>query len=99
MRNTPYKPQIRRVIKELIDAELIKSIRGRNGGYALAKPANKMSLWDIMIIFEPNLALRCDHKESYSNTPVVDALVTMIDFIKYKASALTLNIFATTIET
>jgi len=36
------------VVADLIRAELIKSIRGRRGGYLLGKPAGQITLGDIV---------------------------------------------------
>lgn len=43
---------IRRLLKQLRDAELVTAIRGKTGGYQLAKAATDISLLDILLAVE-----------------------------------------------
>ena len=51
---------IRRLLGQLAKAELVSTCPGKNGGFGLARPANKITLWDIYLaigaepIFAPN---------------------------------------------
>jgi Rrf2 family protein len=42
-----------KVMRQLVRAGIIKSVRGAGGGYRLNVPANRTTLWDIVEIFEP----------------------------------------------
>lgn len=37
-----------KILRDLVVAELVDSQRGRNGGFSLARPANKISLLDVV---------------------------------------------------
>lgn len=52
--NIPYK-FLTKIMGELTKAEFIKSIRGREGGYELNKPASKINISDILNIFNDSL--------------------------------------------
>jgi Rrf2 family protein len=39
---------VRRIMAELVKAGLVKAVPGKLGGFLLAKPASKVSLWDVM---------------------------------------------------
>lgn len=56
---------LQKVMRALTQGEVIKSYRGIDGGFALAKPAEKISLLDIITIMEGPIDLqRClkDHE-------------------------------------
>lgn len=46
---------LEQLFAKLRKAEIIKSIRGASGGYVLAKPANEISVGDILRALEGNL--------------------------------------------
>ena len=48
----PY-PFLRRVLGKLTAAHLVKSLRGRNGGVKLARPAGEISLLDVAQAIDP----------------------------------------------
>jgi Rrf2 family protein len=37
-----------KVLKPLVSAQILRSVKGPNGGYRLAKPANKITLLDVI---------------------------------------------------
>lgn len=45
------------IFSKLKHARLINSIRGSHGGYHLAKPANKITVYDILYIMENNASI------------------------------------------
>lgn len=48
-RRTQFPPRfLYRVLRRLVDAELMTGISGPGGGYALARPANKITLLEIV---------------------------------------------------
>jgi Rrf2 family protein len=54
----PYK-YLGRIALELKKAGLIKSREGRTGGYRLARPAEKISLKEILRVLEGETRIRC----------------------------------------
>lgn len=44
------------LVSSLKKAELIKSVRGAKGGYVISRPANQISVWEILTALEGNLA-------------------------------------------
>lgn len=55
-----------KIFKKLLDGGLVKVVRGRNGGYRLNRPAEEISLYDVISLSEKTLKLNyCleeDHK-------------------------------------
>ncbi len=50
----PYK-FLTKIMRELVVAGFIRSIRGREGGYILSKPASEIALIEILNIFNDSL--------------------------------------------
>lgn len=56
---------LEKLIKKLKAAGLVKSARGRNGGYMLAKPMSNISVGDIVKILEGSVSITdCSDKEN-----------------------------------
>lgn len=45
--NIPYK-FLTKIMTELVKSDFVDSIKGREGGYKLARPAQKISIYDIL---------------------------------------------------
>tara|TARA_Y100000590_G_scaffold387867_1_gene461773 strand:- start:400 stop:801 length:402 start_codon:yes stop_codon:yes gene_type:complete len=59
----PY-PMVANILKLLVSSELIKSTRGKSGGYVLAKSAEKINLSEIIKITDkPFTLVECVHDE------------------------------------
>lgn len=43
-----------KIFKKLLDGGLVKVVRGRNGGYRLNRPAEEISLYDVISLSEKN---------------------------------------------
>lgn len=41
-----------RVLRRLVDAQLMHGVSGPGGGYALARPASKITLYDVVVAVE-----------------------------------------------
>lgn len=52
----PY-PTVGKILKQLARAEILASIRGQTGGYRLARPAEEISVADIIAAIEGPIAL------------------------------------------
>jgi Rrf2 family protein len=50
--STEYAGKLLNLLRQ---AELVESVRGRNGGFVLARPAGEISLASIMRVFSPDL--------------------------------------------
>lgn len=50
-------PTVRKIMKLLVDAGLVKSERGIHGGYLLARPAGQISLAEVVQAVEGGMAL------------------------------------------
>ncbi|WP_428269345.1 SUF system Fe-S cluster assembly regulator [Haliangium sp.] len=46
------EPTVRKVLKTLVKAGLVRSVRGAQGGYGLARPANEISVAEIIVAVE-----------------------------------------------
>jgi len=62
-----------KILKPIADHGFIKSVRGRNGGIRLAKPAEEISLLDIVRITEDNFTMADCFDNGITNCPLVDA--------------------------
>lgn len=57
-------PTVSKVLKLMAKAKLLHSIRGAKGGYELAKPADEISISEILLAIEDRLAFtECSHKK------------------------------------
>lgn len=82
-------PTVRKVMKYLVDAELVVSKRGPNGGYQLGRPPEKVNLAEAIAAVEGTLALtECcdaagsceifDHCDLAGRWPGVNAIVMRV---------------------
>jgi Rrf2 family iron-sulfur cluster assembly transcriptional regulator len=55
---------IEQILIPMRNAGMIRTIRGRNGGYMLARPAEDISLLEIIELFEGHLELVEDHENN-----------------------------------
>ena len=51
------QPMTSKILKALMRAELVRSVRGARGGYTLAKPASTMTVVDVVEALEGPIAL------------------------------------------
>ncbi|MBN8549094.1 MAG: Rrf2 family transcriptional regulator [Deltaproteobacteria bacterium] len=65
-------PFLRQILLSLKQAHLVKSIKGRSGGYALCRAADKISVAEIVRLFDGPLApTRSVSKFFQEDTPIV----------------------------
>jgi FeS assembly SUF system regulator len=50
-------PTVSKILKMISDAELVTSVRGSEGGYRLAKPAQQITVMEVIAAMEGDLAL------------------------------------------
>lgn len=53
------KPFLEKIAAELKEAGLIRAVKGRNGGYLLAKDPKNLNLQDIISVFQEEEASSC----------------------------------------
>ncbi len=58
-------PTVSKVLKLLTKADILKSVRGANGGYKLAKDITEVTLYDVIVAIEGGAAItECTKTES-----------------------------------
>ena len=56
-----------KILRKLVTGGLVRSYKGTKGGYELARPANEISLCDVIEVVEGPFALsRCVGEQNYS---------------------------------
>ena len=85
------------IMQALKRAHYVKSARGKQGGYCLAKPANKISLAEIIRLFDGALApTESVSTYFYESTPIekekklIKVLKDVRDYVAQKMEATTL---------
>jgi len=81
------------ILSELRNAGLIISKRGIQGGYALARPADQISLYDIMTAIDGDLLELSGNHKGRSGPRVKDALLALRDTLHTQAKSQTLDTF------
>ncbi|MDD9333840.1 MAG: iron-responsive transcriptional regulator RirA, partial [Bartonella sp.] len=61
-----------KILQPLVEAGFIKTVRGRNGGVKLAKPATEISVADVIKITEDNFSMAECFDNQSSNCPLID---------------------------
>ena len=51
------KPFLRKILQMLQKAGILNSVKGNKGGFALARPAKKITLVDLMEVFQGEISL------------------------------------------
>ena len=59
---------IEQILIPMRNAGLVRTVRGRNGGYILDRPAHEISLLEIIELFEGRLELVSDKDQSSAST-------------------------------
>jgi Rrf2 family transcriptional repressor of oqxAB len=61
---------LRRILRDLVDAGLVRAREGRTGGYRLARPAARITLADVYRAVEPEGPLAASPAEPNPRCPV-----------------------------
>ena len=61
-----------KILKPIVKHGFVESIRGRNGGIQLARPASEIKLSDVIRITEDSFAMADCFEASGTNCPLVD---------------------------
>ncbi len=71
-----------KVMRQLVRAGLVQSVRGAGGGNRFAGKANRVTLYDVVALFEDNLASEFDVAEAGVGTGIGQALQSVGDEIE-----------------
>jgi Rrf2 family transcriptional regulator, iron-responsive regulator len=62
-----------KILQPLNKAGIVETVRGRNGGVRLGRPADKISLFDVVKVTEDNFAMAECFEEGVAECPLVDS--------------------------
>jgi len=62
-----------KILKPMMSANIIESVRGRNGGIRLARDAAEITLFDVVRVTEENFALADCFDDENSDCPLIDS--------------------------
>ncbi len=62
-----------KIIQPLVEDGIIETLRGRNGGIRLAKPASEITLLDVVSITEDNFAMAECFENGEADCPLIDS--------------------------
>lgn len=62
-----------KILQPLVEAKLVETVRGRNGGVRLAKPAEQISLFDVVRVTEESFAMAECFENDATECPLVDS--------------------------
>lgn len=62
-----------KILKPLVKAGIIETVRGRNGGIRLGRPADKITLFDVIRVTEDSFAMAECFENDAAECPLVDS--------------------------
>jgi Rrf2 family iron-responsive transcriptional regulator len=62
-----------KILQPLVEAGLVTTVRGRNGGVKLARPAAQISLFDVVRVTEESFAMAECFEKDAADCPLVDS--------------------------
>lgn len=62
-----------KILQPLVENGLIETVRGRNGGVRLAKPANAITLFDVVRVTEDSFAMAECFENDEADCPLIDS--------------------------
>jgi Rrf2 family iron-responsive transcriptional regulator len=62
-----------KILQPLVEAKLVETVRGRNGGVRLGRPADQISLFDVVRVTEENFAMAECFENDATECPLVDS--------------------------
>lgn len=62
-----------KILQPLVEHKLVETVRGRNGGVRLGRPAGQISLFDIVRVTEENFAMAECFEDGSTDCPLVDS--------------------------
>jgi Rrf2 family iron-responsive transcriptional regulator len=62
-----------KILQPLVENGLVETVRGRNGGVRLGRPANEITLFDVVRVTEENFAMAECFENDATECPLVDS--------------------------
>lgn len=62
-----------KILQPLVENKLVETVRGRNGGVRLARPAAEITLFDVVRVTEENFAMAECFENDATECPLVDS--------------------------
>jgi Rrf2 family iron-responsive transcriptional regulator len=62
-----------KILQPLVEHGLVETVRGRNGGVRLGKPATEINLFDVVRVTEENFAMAECFENDATECPLVDS--------------------------
>ena len=62
-----------KILQPLVEARLVETVRGRNGGVRLGRPAAEITLFDVVRVTEENFAMAECFESDAAECPLVDS--------------------------
>ena len=62
-----------KILQPLVQNNLVETVRGRNGGVRLAKPAAEITLFDVVRVTEENFAMAECFENDATECPLIDS--------------------------
>lgn len=61
-----------KILQPLVEARLVETVRGRNGGVRLGRPAADITLFDVVRVTEENFAMAECFENDQADCPLID---------------------------
>ena len=62
-----------KILQPLVEHKLVETVRGRNGGVKLGRPADQITLFDVVRVTEDNFAMAECFETDTADCPLVDS--------------------------
>ncbi|MGB3501516.1 MAG: iron-responsive transcriptional regulator RirA [Mesorhizobium sp.] len=62
-----------KILQPLVEAKLVETVRGRNGGVKLGRPAAEITLFDVVRVTEENFAMAECFEADGTDCPLIDS--------------------------
>ena len=62
-----------KILQPLVENRLVETVRGRNGGVRLGKPADEITLFDVVRVTEESFAMAECFESDSSDCPLIDS--------------------------
>ena len=62
-----------KILQPLVEHGMLETVRGRNGGVRLAKPASQITLFDVVRVTEDNFSMAECFSNDASECPLIDS--------------------------
>jgi len=62
-----------KILQPLVEAGLVETVRGRNGGVRLGRPAGEINLFDVVRVTEENFAMAECFENDATDCPLIDS--------------------------